>query len=194
MFSFQVNGLGTLTRNIQDLCDDIRNDATRQGLHASANVIEEAYRGNLHYGTQPKLKPRMKDVVAHKIWKYPDGTGMAAIIGTISGMAPHAHLVEDGTKERLRSKYGIGGHFRFMMKDVYHNPHAVSRNPYLGKRLRGIGKWDGHLLSPGDPLTKTGAMAAQHPLARAVQQSEASAVEAFITNFNRIIDKPVVIN
>ncbi len=49
--------------------------------------------------------------MVNKTWNFPDGTGVAGFVGPKSGEAPHAHLVEFGTRYRMRlrirGKYAI---------------------------------------------------------------------------------------
>lgn len=162
----EIRGLPELHKVLVGLADDFRGKVTREGIKRAAKVFEAYYQTVLPNGTQeavrldPKtnkyiLRARIKTVVASKVWPFPDRTGYAGIIGTISGMAPHAHLIEHGTKFRYRTKYGIGGKFAWVM---------------LVKKLQ-----------PGDPETKTGVMPATHPLQRAYEIGKEDATQMFIT-------------
>lgn len=191
MFKVTVTGTNSLVANFHLLCDELQNSCSRAGVEAVCVVIEDAYRGLIPRGKQAKLKPRMADCVAHKMWKFPDGTGWAGIIGTKSGLAPHAHLVEDGTKFRKRTRYGIGGRFKFMMRKEFWN----TLRPQFRKRFTGMLKRKPgtrpFMLSPGDPETKTGVMPAFHPLYIASRVTEPMQVVAFEAAFTRELNKPV---
>lgn len=198
MLKVTVTGSQALVSNLQTLCDELQNSCSRAGIDAACLVIEDAYRTLIPRGKQAKLKPRMKDVVAHKLWKFPDGSGYAGIIGTKSGMAPHAHLVEDGTKYRMRrgkdGKGGIGGRFKFMMKpEFWSNRRVGIRNQFRGKIVKKLGTRP-FLLSPGDPETRTGIMPALHPLYIASRVAEPLAITAFESAFSRELNKPVFPN
>lgn len=196
MFKVEVQGIERLVANLHNIGEELRTTAAKEGVKASCIVIEDAYRNNLPEGKQPKIKPRIRQVVAHKLWKFPDGTGYAGIVGTRSGMASHAHLIEDGTVYRKRTGDkktglgGIGGRFKFMMKRKYWNPkgNVVLKAKFKGILKKGSGK-PPFSLKPGDPETRTGQMPAFHCLALAAQtampQAEAAFEKAFVGALTR---------
>lgn len=162
----QIEGMNQLHTVLMNLADDFRSRVTRQATVAAAKELESDYRTLLPEGTQPAVKKdkttgkyvlrayRIKQAVAHKIWPYPDRTGFSGIIGVMSRMAPHAHLIEDGTKYRYRTKKGIGGKYAWVM--------TVKK------------------LKPGDPGTRTGTMPASHPLLRSFNLGIGYAKDTFI--------------
>jgi len=51
------------------------------------------------------FRPHYRDVLTFKIKRWSNGKGCSIIFGPRSYAAPHAHLAEDGTKERWRKPY-----------------------------------------------------------------------------------------
>lgn len=191
MFRAEALGVDKFSATINSICEELRTSATREAVDAACKVIEDVYRSLLPEGIQPKAKPRIRQVVAHKIWKFPDAGGFAGIIGTKSGAAPHMHLIEDGTKERKRTLYGIGGKFKFMMMPRYWNP-APRRSgaKFVGKLIKKPGTKP-FMLKPGDPETRTGAMPALHPLYIASQVAIPMAQAAFEAKLTEALNRKI---
>lgn len=197
MMKCEIRGVDHLIANLHLLSEELRGDATRKALTEACKVYEMVYKSLLPRGTQYKLKPRIKEVTAYKIWKFPDGMGFAGIIGTKSGMAPHAHLIEDGTKYRFRTgdvknggRGGIGGRFKFLMKPKWWKNRPKTQPAFRGAYRVGGGTRP-YSLNPGDPPTRTGMMPAYHPLAMAAAQSHAAAERVFADTLVAEINKPI---
>jgi HK97 gp10 family phage protein len=97
--------------------------ATRAATQEANKPIAQAYENGLraHDTDGPAVRkrngvyeprPHISQTVGSKVWRYPDGNGYAGIVGTKSGQAPHAHLLEHGTKFRYRKK--IGGKYAYV--------------------------------------------------------------------------------
>ncbi len=183
MYNAQLQGFEKLSEVLKTMHDELAGPSTRAGIVAACQVYEQLYIQLLPEGTEYKLKPRIKKTVAYKVWRYPDESGYAGIVGTKSGMSPHAHLIEDGTKARLRDKYGIGGRFKYMMKKSVRNPNPKKIPTRLVLVHKpGWGIKPGTLM-PGEPPTRTGVMPATHPLQLAAEMGKEKAQEAFENAF-----------
>lgn len=91
-------------------------------LHAWSNRITQ------RPGPRPtkdgKGRRPYKYALQYKVWKWTIGTGVTVVFGPSGREIPHAHLAEDGTKQRSRLPYynpgkdrgghGIRGRFEFV--------------------------------------------------------------------------------
>ena len=119
----------TMKHNFDNVVKDMEEtrkkvrSANRAATQEAVKPIASAYESGLrkHDTEGPAVRkvngayvprPHISQTVGSKIWRFPDGTGYAGIVGTKSGMAPHAHLLENGTKFRYRKK--IGGKFAWV--------------------------------------------------------------------------------
>lgn len=159
-----INALDSLKRTTKAAC--------RYALNQSLVPMVEAYRQQLSgiIGKQPAIRrdrktgqyvPRLERLYqtpAKRIWNFPDGTGFAGLVGPKSGRAPHAHLVEHGTKARFRKK--IGG--KYYLVEV-----KIQRT---GTNFQGIAP---------DAARETGTMPALQPLQKAFNMSYRTAQGVF---------------
>lgn len=159
-----------VTQAFRELTEAMSNSALKGALDDAIKPTAAAYRANLaalNHST-PALRrdkntghlvarERIQNVVGTKIWKFPNGTGFAGLVGTFAGAAPHAHLIEDGTVARFRLK--IGG--KYLWVELGIQSGRLSEKNAIGLRRR------------------TEQMTGTHPLGRAVAATETTAQETF---------------
>lgn len=84
-------------------------------------------------------RPRYRETITSKLWRFPNGSGWSLIVGKESGTSPHSHLVEKGTGYRIRKPYfggknigrglghGIRGKYEFVN---YRGSNTYGRPPF----------------------------------------------------------------
>jgi len=154
--------LNKVAEDLEKVRKQVRS-ATRASVQAANVPIAKAYEDGLrpHDTDEPAVRkvngsfvprPHLSQAVGSKVWRYPDGRGYAGIVGTLRGKAPHAHLIENGTKYRFRKK--IGGKYAYV--------EVLIRRGFRPPSVR-----------------RTGTAKGYQVLAIAFQRSQAQAVQAF---------------
>lgn len=182
-----------LEKILEEFSLEISGVALREGVKASGKVYKTGYENILPRGKTFKMGRRIKDSVGMKIWKIPNDSGYASIIGVKSGWAKHAHLLEFGTAPRKRSgnntngRGGIGGRFKFMMIKKFWND-SKGLPPYLGPLFKKPGS-EPYSVAPGDPSTGSGQGAAYHYLETVKITHTAVAEKVFMDTFKQILER-----
>ena len=121
-------------------------NASKRAMTDAIKPIVTAYKGNLSAmaNNQPSVvskvgadgrrtyatrTTKLQNSPTSKVWPFPDRTGVAGIVGPKAGVAPHAHLVERGTRYRMRLR--IGGKYKIVEFWITHGQmrrHEQDRN------------------------------------------------------------------
>lgn len=99
--SATIQGDKALQKLLKKLPDKVTRKVTRQAINAAANPVLKAARANA-----PVDEGVLKTSLAKKVKTYTKSQSIVAIIGPRSKEAPHAHLVEEGTGERVQKTTG----------------------------------------------------------------------------------------
>lgn len=150
----------------------------RDALDESLTPMVAAYKSNLaalpHKLQRPAVmkdrktgeyRPRVMRLAMtprKRVWPFPDGTGFAGLVGPKSGTAPHAHLIESGTRIRYRKK--IGG--KYWLVEV--------KIQKTGTNFRNV---------PPPEARAAGFQAAYHPLQRAFDATVQASQRQFIAAY-----------
>lgn len=109
-FSFELQGLKELDDMLRQLPKTMSKAVLRKGLQKAAVPTREAAIGNVPQGETGKLKESIKIATrlkrSQRRGRLPRKDAVEVFVGSD---APHAHLVEFGTKERYRDSGGRTG-------------------------------------------------------------------------------------
>lgn len=94
-----LEGDKSLMWALRTLPDRVQGGVSRKALRAAGAPIVKAYRRNMRRHTKTTGK------IGQKVKQYTTGVTVT-IVGPISRMMPHAHLIEFGTKPRTQTTTG----------------------------------------------------------------------------------------
>lgn len=144
MFNFTLDipqaEITKLNNQLDRFSARVRLVAIRAGTNAATRVfrkhLQAAASGNISDDNPPLMydrttgeyvnRPHLYESMTVKIWRKPDGSGYCGYAGPQSKKAPHAHLVEHGTKAR----YTKLGQYRGIMPAFHPFQRAYSGGLY----------------------------------------------------------------
>ncbi len=144
-----ITGLDDLVKKLTALRNDFNGPAINTACMNSAKLVAKEVRKNINRGPSGKLLKAVQAVKGKKAWKY----GAVAIARINAWLAPHAHLVEEGTK-------AFSGLMKIPLaavsQDWWMNKLTTEQRIQAGKR--------GYIF-----INKRTGAVAQHPFQRAVE-------------------------
>jgi hypothetical protein len=127
LVSLEVHLIDDVVRELEQFRQSLRTRLTKEALARATLPVVRAMRLRFPRGTNPPIKKngtprkRIADSIRRKVRRYRDGRGYYAVVGPDSDQR-HAHLIEFGTKWRVRKR--IGGKYAWMER-------YLSRYDYL---------------------------------------------------------------
>ena len=120
--------------------------AAKDAVLAGGAVLASAYRAELKKhakgiarDTKGEIRPHLSEVVTTKAYVWPNGNGVSSYTGTSGPKKQHTHLLEKGTKRRVRA--GIGGKYLWVEIAMQEGrlPLIQHKGPNKGLPRRGAG-------------------------------------------------------
>lgn len=113
-----------------------------------------------------RSKGHYRDSLTFAVREYPLADAVLGVIGAESGHAPHAHLVEEGTKPRFTNSKTTYRRMATRVRTTIKNGRVQTKVVY-DKKSTGSNQ-----RRKSKPQLYRGVMPAIHPVARGVKQSE----------------------
>ena len=99
-FGLKIEGMQGLLNSFNQLPPACRDQVLLPAVRRASKTMERAIRPFIPRGHRRKTKPHYQDALLAVVRSYPKTQSITAIIGAESGVVPHKHLVEEGTKAR----------------------------------------------------------------------------------------------
>ncbi len=112
----EMIGFDELDKMFRNLPAKVTKNVQRKAVRAGASVLLKEYRRNVK--KLGKVTGTLRRSLAKKVKTYRRTATVVGIIGPKSRAAPHAHLVEFGTKPRYRGKKRKGERMRRVFRAV----------------------------------------------------------------------------
>lgn len=168
-----TSSLGGLVRSLDAFSDYVKAKVTRNAIKRGAKVFRDSIASLIP--RNPKKTPgRMhyKDGVTWAIKNYDKMSRVVAIIGPPSKSAPHAHLVERGTRQRFTNSKPKYKRMAVGLKWKIVKGQAVQK---IERQRKSIGSVIKH---KGRPRLNRGRMPAFHPVQHGVDAARSDAIVA----------------
>ncbi len=174
-----LSGMDDLRRALQQMPGAVR---TRILLPAAKNAIRTIYKtaeGLIPVSAHRKQRKgnlgHYRNNLTYVVREYPNSESVIAIVGAESGTAPHATLVEHGTRPRFTNSKPQYQRTATGVKTVVKRGQAVTKVVYQRKSIGSKQK------RKKSPQLYRGVMPAFHPIKRGIDNS-ASAVATGLRN------------
>ena len=167
--AFQIDGLRELVRTLDQMPAVCRSRVLVPAAERAGKTLVKAIARLTPYNMNRKRGVRAyhyRDVLNSVVRDYPKTQSVVLVVGPESGKAPHAHLVEDGTKQRFTNS-----------KPKYMRMKVRARQIIKNGRLRWVTETEKKSIGSlerkkGKPRLNRGRMPAFHSLQRGVSSIE----------------------
>jgi len=178
LVSFEVHLIDDVVRELEQFRQSLRTRLTKEALARATLPVVRAMRARFPRGLNPPIKrngtprKRIADSIKRKVRRYRDGRGYYAVVGPDTDQR-HAHLIEFGTRWRVRKK--IGGKYAWMER-------YLSRYDYLRtiEKERPLTPEERHNRNMVTAKRSTGFMPAYHIIATLRDELSPTVRQAFI--------------
>ncbi len=167
-----LDGMKPLIRSLQAMPVVMRTRIVVPALGKSINTVRAAILPLIPVNQSTrvrrnglgKIRPRIhyRDALTSVVREYPTTGIVVALTGAESGKAPHAHLIEDGTKQRFTNSKPIYGKMAVGVKTVLKGGKLVTRSV---RQKKSTGS---RLKRKNAAQLNRGRMPAFHPVERGV--------------------------
>lgn len=175
-FQMKLTGLDQLQRSLKAMPVVMQSRIVMPAITDAAKIVERAIAGLIPYNTRRRGRKgrhaHYKTSMTSVVRQLASGT-VVGVIGAESGMAPHAAIVEEGTRQRFTNSKPVYRRMATGVKTVIKRGKAVTR---VVRQKKSIGS----KAKDKKPQLNRGRMPAFRPVQRGVEQSQ-SAVTATLT-------------
>jgi len=168
--SFKVDGLRPLLNTFQQLPGECRTAVLIPAAKRASRTMVRSIARYTPFNKRMRktAKPHMRDSLTSVVEDYSKTQTVVAVVGNESGQAPHAHLVEEGTKPRWTNHKT---QYRRMAVRARQIIKKGKVRWVTEKQKKSIGSF---IKDKRKPTWYRGRMPAYHPVARGIKACEAT--------------------
>jgi hypothetical protein len=157
--TLDLTGMKSLLRALNQMPESCRTQVLMPAGRNAGRTISAAVAARIHLGKgKRKSTPHYKLAMTSVVRDYQATKSVVVVVGATSRMAPHAHLVEDGTAQRFTNSKTRYRRTAVRARSVIHKGKLRTRSEYQKKSIGSF------LKKKNKPQMNRGRMPAQHPV------------------------------